>query len=348
MRRHLSIGALLAVGLVLATSCGGKKEVADKTVASTTTTSPAAEPPPAMPGTGAPLTGLALTDPTASSRPALMVKVDNAPLGRPQAGISEADVVVEEGVEGGITRFAAIFHSVLPEAVGPVRSARTTDIFIASSLNRPLFAWSGANPDFAELVRGAPLVDLGVDAKGGAYYRDRGRPSPYNLFVSPAKLYEGVEGRPPEPMFSYKAPGSPAAGEPTTGVAMMWQANRTTKVDWRWDAGSASWLRTQDGTPHMDAGGGRISASNVVVQIVPYRDTGYVDQSRTMVPEAELIGEGEAFLFAEGKVVSGRWRKLSPDQRTEYIDASGAPFRLTPGRTWLELPAPGNVAISPG
>jgi len=348
MRRHPSAWAVLAVSLVVVSGCGGKAEVADKTVASTTTSAPPVEPGPATPGTGAPLTGLAVTDRGALGRPALMVKVDNAPLGRPQVGISEADVVVEEGVEGGITRFAAIFHSVLPEAVGPVRSARTTDIFIASALNRPLFAWSGANPDFADLVRGAPLVDLGVDAKGSAYYRDRGRRSPYNLFVNPAELYDGAQGGPPEPMFSYKAPGQPAGGEPTTGVAMQWKANLTTRVEWRWDGASASWLRTQDGSPHVDSGGGRISATNVVVQIVEYRDTGYIDQSRTPVPEAELIGDGEAFLFAEGKVVSGRWRKLAPDARTEYTDATGAPFRLTAGRTWLELPAPGLVAISPG
>ena len=347
MRRYLSIAAVMAAGLALVSGCGGKQAIADKTVASTTTI-PAAEPGAAAPGTGAPLTGLAITDPAAMGRPALMVKIDNAPLGRPQVGISEADIVVEEGVEGGLTRLVAVYHSELPAAAGPVRSARTTDIFIASSLNRPLFAWSGANPDFAGLVRDAPLVDVGVDAKGGAYYRDRGRRSPYNLFVNPGELYEGADGGPPEPMFSYRTPSQSAAGEPSTGVAMQWRANLTTRVEWTWDAASKAWVRTQDGTPHVDSGGGRISASNVVVQIVEYRDTGYIDQSRTMVPEAELVGDGEAFLFADGKVVAGRWKKLSPEHRTEYTDASGAPFRLTPGRTWLELPSSGLVAISPG
>src|SRR6202023_2878882 len=108
--------------------------------------------------------------------------IDNAPRARPQIGLVQADVVVEEQVEGGVTRFAAIFQSQDVSRVGPVRSARSTDIALVANLDRPLFAYSGANARFLQLVHAAPLVDVGVDADPGIYARDFTRPSPYNLF----------------------------------------------------------------------------------------------------------------------------------------------------------------------
>jgi hypothetical protein len=284
-------------------------------------------------------------DPAGLARPALIVKLDNAPKGRPQAGINQADVVVEEGVEGGITRFATIFHSQVPESVGPVRSARTTDILIASALNKPLFAWSGANADFVKLVRQAPVVDVGVDAKPAPYRREKGRPNPYDLFATTARLYEGVQGSPPPPMFTYRAEGEASTGDPATKSHMEWKDKVVTSVDWAWDAPSSTYRRTQNGTPHVDAAGAPVAPKNVLIQLVTYHDTGYRDRSNTMVPEADLIGEGEAWLLTDGKVVKGRWKKAAAGELTQFT-GPGGPFKLTPGQTWLELPKPGTASVS--
>src|SRR5687768_5936873 len=132
--RTRRLAVAVSVAALLTAACGGdkkKEEVVTPPPLDPTTTSTTA--PPARVGTGARLTGLA-ADPAKLARPALIVKLDNAPKGQPQAGILQADVVVEEGVEGGITRFAAIFHSQDSEEVGPVRSARSADIAIASEL----------------------------------------------------------------------------------------------------------------------------------------------------------------------------------------------------------------------
>src|SRR4051812_31819203 len=211
-----------AAALVLVTAaCGGgdDKKAAPKkattTTAAPTTTAVAAGP------TGAPLTGVQGGDAAKLARPAMIVKIDNAPKGRPQAGINQADVVVEEGVEGGITRFATIFHSQDADEVGPVRSARTTDILIASALNKPLFAWSGSNAAFVKLVREAPLVDVGVDVKGGAYFRKSGRPNPYNLFARFGALYEGTTGSAPPPLWAFRAEGEPSTGDPANGAHLQ-------------------------------------------------------------------------------------------------------------------------------
>src|SRR5438477_157056 len=116
-----------------------------------------------------PLTGLHADDLAKRNRPALVVKIDNAPLARPPTGINAADIVVEEKVEDGVTRFFTIFHSADADVVGPVRSARTTDIELVGALNHPLFAYAGANARFQALVNQAPLIDVGVNRAPADY-----------------------------------------------------------------------------------------------------------------------------------------------------------------------------------
>ncbi len=298
---------------------------------------------------GAPLTGLPI-EPSRAGRPVLIVKIDNAPLARPQVGLNEADVVFEEAVEGGVTRFAALYHSRDAPVVGPVRSARSTDIFIASALNRPLFAYSGASPPFQALIARAPLVDVGVDRFPGDYRRQGDRRAPYNQFSStPALFAHAPAGSGPPPrLFAFRAMGEDAAGaSPAAGVNIEYRGRIVTSVQYRWDPAAASWKRSQDGGPHVDNANVQVAPRNVVVQLVNYRSTGHRDRSGADVPEAELVGEGEAWVFTDGKVVKGRWRKTSPQAVTQYLDRSGAPVPMTPGQTWVELPVAGSAIISP-
>jgi len=277
------------------------------------------------------------------------VKIDNAPKARPQAGINDADIVVEEGVEGGVTRFATLFHSKDAASVGPVRSARSTDLLFAQQLGRPLFSYSGANAVFAGLVSKAPLVDVGVGRFPAIYTRQPGRPSPYNLFSETRALYASApdDKTPPPPLFSYRAAGEapPAAGsEPAPRVQAVWKLNITTTVVYAWDEASHTFRRTTDGAPHLDAAGEQVAPENVVFQVVGYRNTGLVDRSGAAVPEAELIGEGEAWVLTAGKLIKGHWSRPSEAQATTYTLPSGEPIKLTPGRTWLELVPLGNLS----
>jgi hypothetical protein len=341
-RQRARAAAVAAVVLSLvgaACGGGGKKDEA----ASTTTTAP----PPTVAADANPLTGLP-RDPAAPARSVLIVKIDNAPKARPQAGINEADVVVEEGVEGGVTRFATLFHSEDAGSVGPVRSARSTDLLFAQQLGRPLFAYSGANAVFADLVRKAPLVDVGVGRFPALYKRQPERPAPYNLFSETPGLYASApdDKAPPAPLFNYRAAGEPpvAASEPAPRVQAIWKLNITTTVVFAWDEASQTFRRTTDGTPHLDAGGVQVAPENVVFQVVGYRNTGLVDRSGAAVPEAELIGEGEAWVLTAGRLVKGQWSRPAEAQTTTFSLPSGEPIKLTPGRTWLELVPLGNLS----
>ena len=343
IRRHRWAPAAVAGLCLLAAACGGGGK---KDEAASTTTQP---PPPAVDANANPLTGLP-RDPVAPTRAALIVKIDNAPKALPQAGINDADVVVEEGVEGGVTRFATLFHSQDAASVGPVRSARSTDLLFAQQLGRSLFAYSGANAVFADLIRKAPLADVGVGRFPALYGRQPGRPSPYNLFSETRGLYAAApdDKTPPVPLFSYRAVGEapPEAGsEPAPrGVQAVWKLNITTTVVYAWDEASKTFKRTNNGQPHLDAAGRQVAPENVVFQVCGYRNTGLVDTSGAAVPEAELIGEGEAWVLTAGRLVKGRWSRPSEAQTTTYTLPSGEPIKLTPGRTWVELVPLGNLS----
>jgi Protein of unknown function (DUF3048) N-terminal domain len=228
-RVPLSVAGTLALS-VLAASCGGSSKSADTTspppvtvattiaattettVASTTETTVA----PATCTQLAPLTGLCATDPASATRPALVVKIDNQREALPQTGLNEADIVYEELVEG-ISRFAVVFQSQTAAAVGdsapvgPIRSARTSDIDIVAALGKPLFAWSGGNNIVMSAVRSARVNDVGFSFKSreGGYYRDKGRKAPHNLYANTKSLFllAKPDQAPPAPLFAYRAAG---------------------------------------------------------------------------------------------------------------------------------------------
>lgn len=288
------------------------------------------------------------------ARPALGVKIDTTTGGRPQTGLVQADIVFEEMVEGGLTRLLAVYHSQAPDTVGPIRSARSTDISLLDELGRPLFAWSGANPTFAEAVRAADIIDTGFAAVSDAYRRSDDRRPPYNLYAAPEELWAAAtesdqEAGLPPTLFTYRAEGealdAPGA-EPAEGYAIT-GGELTTSIRWDWDPQTGTWLRTQDGAPHVDDEGTPVSAANVLIRATPYRDTGIRDSTGAVVPEADTVGEGDAWLLTDGKIQPGRWHKPDPDAPTTYTSQDGTPLRLTPGPSWIEVLPPNTAGAVP-
>jgi hypothetical protein len=318
-------GALLAAG----SACSRDEGKSPPAPVAPSTTAP----PPVFP-----LRGTAVDDPAAASRPALVVKIDNTDdKARPQAGLADADLVLEEKVEGPLSRFAAVFHARQPAAVGPVRSGRTTDIAIVSGLNRPLYAFSGANGNVLPKLRSAPLVDVGYDTDPAAYERKKDRPAPYNLWASPDKLRQKTppDAGPPPPTFTF-GDAPPPEAVPAATATYDFGPNGT-RVSFAWDAGAKGWVRTQNGTRHTDADGNAIAPANVVLQLVEYVDTGDTDVAGTPVPEARLVGTGTGWILTRGVAVKVNWSRPDVAKPTEYRTATGAPVALAPGQTWVAL-----------
>jgi hypothetical protein len=345
-----------AAGLVtaLVLGGGGGSDVATKAKATTTTsTSSTSTSTTTTVPTGpiAPLTGLPVPEQDAPLlfRTALAVKVDNLDTpgesAVPQTAIPKADVVFEEVVEGNITRLVAVFHSHQPGTVGPVRSARTTDVELLPQLGHPLLAWSGGNQGVVNAVQSSPfIINAGADAVPGSYFRDRSRRAPHNLYVRADELWTRAPAGTPGPnaLYQYRTPGqaNPATAQPSQGVDLNWgSGGAVANVSWRWDPAKRVYERQQRGRPHTDSSGAQLTATNVVVMVTEYVPS-YAD-SRS--PEANTVGSGELFVFTNGAVIHGRWDRPDIAKPATLVDDQGAPVLLTPGTTWVELPRAGGT-----
>lgn len=317
----------------------------------------------------APLTGEEIDDREILERPAVAIKVDNAPQARPPLGLEDADIVFTELVEGGTTRFIALYHSQLPDSVGPVRSGRDVDAQILPPFSA-VFAISGAAGPTYEQLRGADLLVF-EEGQADAFRREGSRTSPHNLFVSPEALVAAAEDLPPAEQpwpFDAEGPGGgeEAAGDEEAGTGEEAETGEETapgeeassarltyspsySAEWSWDASAGRWLRSQDGETHTDADGGQLDAATVVVARVTTFEGGGTDAGGNPIPVIETIGEGDALVLRDGRSFPARWRKSSAQSHFEWLTPDGEPLPLHPGRTWVELvPEQGSVDVAGG
>lgn len=300
------------------------------TEAVTTTTEP---PPPVFP-----LTGLLAAD-LGFLRPALVVKIDNAPGARPQTGFNAADLVYEEIVNDHLTRFAMVFQSQGSDPVGPIRSGRMQDIDLFGSLSHPLFAWSGGNATVTAAIRASDLVDIGP-SRAAAYFRTSNRNVPHNLYSNTSDLWTHApaDARPPIQQFAYRDADEGPSGTPSAGVAVTLDA---VDVRWDWDPTTGLYRRTMEGRPHNDAAGGQVTTNNVVVLVMDYRP------GISGSPDAQTLGTGEAFVLTGGNVIHGTWTRHDRLDPFTLTADDGSTIELTPGRTFIELPRAGSTLPFP-
>jgi Protein of unknown function (DUF3048) N-terminal domain/Protein of unknown function (DUF3048) C-terminal domain len=318
--RPTRVVTLVVVGALVVAACSSGSEPSTTKRKSSTTTTTTTEPAPV-----APFTGLPDPDRVAQGRSSLAVKIENTPDARPQSGLDVADIVYEEVVEGGITRFWAVFNSEAPEHVGPIRSVRAMDPLIVSPLGG-VVTFSGGTEINVAYMRAAPVVAVDENNAGAAFYREPSRSAPHDLYGLTADLWtRGGQPVPPKPMFSYLEEGAQLAGDPADRVHIAYEQGYDVTYDY--DPTARTWQRFQGLVPHVVESGELIQPTNVIVQLVVYGGGG----------EGELLGNGDALVFSEGQVVQARWTKLAPDAPTAFTDAAGTPLSLTAGRTWVEL-----------
>lgn len=341
---HFLFGAFSCTALLAA--CGDAKSSTATDGTSPTTGTSAKPSTTATPGPTAPLTGLPV-DPGLRERPILTVKIDNHPQARPQFGIDRADVIVEEKVEGGLSRFMALFQSEDVDKVGPVRSLRSTD----PKWLRPeggMIAYSGGIQPFKNLLGPNGISDVGADNHGPTYYKRRGdRPFEHSLYVNTAvmRTLTPANSKVPKPLFGFLSPGEVFGGAgvvPVSSVsARMGTGRESTFFDWTWNAQKGAFLRGSEGKAHDIEGQGQIAMKNVILQFTSYSATPYKDRANSPVDEANVVGNGDAWFLSDGKIVQGKWSRPGPDDITSYTDSAGAPMTFQPGHSWISLIPPG-------
>jgi len=294
------------------------------------------------PGVIAPLSGELLPAGTALG-PALTVKIDNHDDARPPIALAAADIVFEELVEGGITRYAAVFESEVPAEIGPVRSIRPMDPDIAVPFGG-MIVYSGGQEQFVSMMMDTPVVNTVFDYdRQGLFYRQDGRPSPHDVIV---RAQEALALHPelvaPAQQFAFAAsPATSTAGVAGAPIAsMQLRFSDARYPSWTWDGGRGQFLRFQEGNADVDSEGGQLGATNVIAMMVG------IDWSYGIVPRTVMVGSGEAWVATDGRLVHGTWSKESRDAPIRFVDDAGFPIFLAPGNTWVELVPGGEGAFA--
>ena len=282
----------------------------------------------------APMTGGPFDELARPHRPLLAIKIENSPMAHPHTGLEVADVVVEHVVEGGITRFTAMYHSCVPDVAGPVRSARPVDPQFLPAYE-PLLAYSGARPEVVEAMQRVGLATL-RDGYAPGFFRLASRQSPHNLYAKPAVLYRAGKGRAP----AAGAPGwtfsqVPTRGRPVAGATVRMSARD--RATWTYDEDDGVYRRAQNGRAHRVTGGGRIGPANVVVMRVKITDGGCCDTSGARYADIDVMGSGPVQVMRDGVLIKGTWRKAKRHHRLKLYDRDGQRLPLKPGRTWIML-----------
>jgi hypothetical protein len=280
------------------------------------------------------------------NRPVLAVKVENLPAARPQTGLSLSDIIYEEPVEAGITRFIVVYQCEDASRIEPIRSGRLTDPPILVQFGRPVFGYAGGVPAVLKAVKAAGITDVNFDAAPQAYHRDPARPAPHNLYSSTRELYAAAKrtGGIPQPVFTYSA-DVPSTATAATTVHVPFSTY--SDVVWSWSASKSAWMRSYGSQPATYSNGVQMSTTNVVIQMVKTRLTGITDVNGVPSPEVVSTGSGTVYVLRDGKMIRGTWTRATLSDVTVLKDSQGAVIPLAPGRTWVEL-VPNAVHVSVG
>ncbi len=274
--------------------------------------------------------------------PAVVVKVSNSLRARPQTGLHKADIVIEEQVEGGITRFLGIFQSQTA-VVGPVRSVRSTDIAVVTTLRTPAFLYSGGNRTFVDLIRKTDIDEVSESTCPRTLRRVNTRSAPHNLYARTGLVAKGSNSLPPKTQFRYRAKGEKVGGTKASRAQINYRANL---VDWQWHPRKKTWQRWQNNQPHVVTSGAQLSAKNVIIVELDRVDSGIRDAGRAVVTEDVYVGKGRAVILTKGRAILARWNRPSLDSVTTFVDRkTRKPINITPGNTWIQFAETGEYSF---
>ncbi|MCF1597130.1 DUF3048 domain-containing protein [Streptomyces muensis] len=260
----------------------------------------------------------------------LAVKIDNARAARPHTGLGAADVVYVEQVEGGLSRLMAVYATKLPKVVGPVRSARESDLELLRQFNRPTLAFSGAQGKLLPLIDKAPLQAVPPGKAGDAYFRNRNRPSPHNLYLRPQRLMGSAPGGDALTTgFRYGA--APAGGKATNSQSVRYDLAR---YKFTWSKAQDRWLVSMDGKAARTTDGKRVGAGTVVVQYVKVRKSTFHDSLGKNTPYTETVGSGKARVLRDGRSYDVYWTRPKAAGGTRFTTEDGKRVNFT-GQVWV-------------
>jgi len=335
--------ALGGLSLGLLAGCAGTISSPDRAGSQTSTVSPSPSTSPAVTASTSPtpIPAPVRTSPLTGNdqpvaKPVLVVKLDNTRNALPHAGVKKADIVYIEEVEYGITRLAAVFNSKMPNRIGPIRSARITDIDLLSQYGSPGFAFSGAQRKLWPAIAAAPMIDLSANKAPNDYQRDRTRRAPYNYFLNAKSAIKGNSDISLDTNIGFTFSTEVPAG----GVV-----NESARVDWsyasaefQFDPDTDQYAVFLNGQRASAEEGDKLQwADTVVIQLVKQTQSEFFDRGGGNTPHAKTIGKGKAIILRDGQSFTARWTRPSANAGTLFTNELGIPISFKPGQTWVAL-----------
>jgi len=282
----------------------------------------------------------ALTGLPGANGPVLFVKIDDTRAAHPQIGLDSADVIYIEQVEGGLTRIAAVFSNKLPAKIGPIRSARISDIDLMANYGRVGMAYSGAQSKFLPVLRAANIEDIGADTEPASIYsRDPSRSAPTDMLLNPKALLNksiNVEHR---KITTAKSVGwsfgpLPLGGKAIKSAELKWPAAKYKAV---WSSVTQRWKMYYNGTPDLAANGVQLGSPTLLIQEVSITPSIYHDKLGSYTPFSNTVGSGTGYLLRDGQEIPVFWNRVSATQATTWTLKDGSPAYLPVGQVWVAL-----------
>ena len=271
--------------------------------------------------------------------PVLVVKIDDTNSARPQIGLEAADVVYIEQVEGGLTRLAAVFSSIIPMRIGPVRSARISDIEIMSQYGRVAFAYSGAQRKLLPVIDAANVANLGAQSQSPTIYTtDPTRNQPFAMVLRADLLMQRIleKGYVVEAAHSvgWKFGAVDSVGVPISRAVIRWPAAQYGVI---WSAVENRWLLTHNNEPKLADTGKQLGATTFVIQVTSVTPSIYGDKFGGVTPFSKTVGTGTGYILRDGKIYTAVWSRASDDVGTTWSALNGSEITFAPGQVWVAL-----------
>lgn len=284
-----------------------------------------------------PLSGVEAKNEELLDRPAVAVKIENSPAAYPLSGLDDAEVVYEEQVEGGLTRFLAIYHCTDSNQAGPIRSSREIDPPVMSPYTRILAA-AGGNPGVRAGLEEFDIILIDENSADDAMERVSrpGISSEHTLYGDTSALRKTGQKRfkdaPADDLFEFG--DTPDGGKKTKSIELNFGSS---VIGFEWKEGA--WFRTDDAAPLVMESGDQLNFDNVIIEEHTVNlSTEYADVLGTPSPViADVTGQGNAYLFRDGRMYAGVWIREAEDSVVRFETQSGDAFVLKPGNTMIEL-----------
>jgi hypothetical protein len=324
----ISTAAVLVAGGVGAAAVLSRPDAQPLVNSSTSASSaaPTATPSPTTTPTPRPKSTDPLTGGKVSNHAVIAAKIENIAAARPQVGLSLADITFVEEVEGAQTRLIAVYHSRFPKRLGPIRSARSTDVQLLPLFGKPGLVYSGANSSVQRKINNASIVPIPRST------RDHSRVAPHNVFVNMAAIARSTKLREAAPIgwtFSDVVPHAPSK----TAVKV-----RIGHDTFSFGYSSGRYTVRWNGSRYADGDTKAITKTdNVVIMKVHNHPDGNRDVLGAPSVQSDTVGKGAVTIYRDGKKIVGQWKRAKASAPLRFTDKSGDRIALKPGQTWVTL-----------